>query len=249
MAKDAFYFPHDSNARDDPKCSLLIEQLGLEGFGIFWVLIEILREQPTFRYPMKLIPVIARKYNTTAEKIRVVIGNYGLFTIDADEFFSLSLNRRMERIEKLRELNRIKGQKSGERRRNLPAVRTTDEAGFNRGSTGDEQMKGKNNKENEAKTKIPDPLAEALDDFAEHRRKLKRPMTDRSKKLLLADLDKLAETDREKILIIEQSILQGWSGVFALKQHGKVAGSKPVGNSGAIFSYGNSNRPLFEEQQ
>ena len=249
MAKDAFYFPHDSNARDDPKCSLLIEQLGLEGFGIFWVLIEILREQPTFRYPMKLIPVIARKYNTTAEKIRVVIGNYGLFTIDADEFFSLSLNRRMERIEKLRELNRIKGQKSGERRRNLPAVRTPDEQALNRGSTGDEQIKEKKSKLNETKTKIPDPLDQALDDFAEHRRKLKKPMTDRAKKLLLADLDKLAETDREKILIIEQSILQGWSGVFALKQHGKVAESKPVGNSGAIFSYGNSNRPLFEEQQ
>ncbi len=244
MAKDAFYFPHDSNARDDPKCSLLIEQLGLEGFGIFWVLIEILREQPSYRYPLALIPVIARKYNTTSEKIRVVIGNYGLFTIDADEFFSLSLNRRMERIEKLRELNRIKGKKSGERRRNLPAVRTTDEPQFNRGSTGDEQIK--RNKNNEINTS--DPFSQALDDFAEHRRKLKKPMTDRAKKLLLADLDKLAETDREKILIIEQSILQGWSGVFALKQHGKVAESKPAANSGAIFSYGNSNRPLFEEQ-
>ena len=65
------------------------------------------------------------------------------------------------------------------------------------------------------------PLAEALDDFAEHRRKLKKPMTDRAKKLLLADLDKLAETDREKIAIIEQSILQGWAGLFPLRQQVK----------------------------
>lgn len=217
--KDAFYFPHDSNARDDPKCSLLIEQLGLEGFGIFWVLIEILREQPSFRYPLALIPVIARKYNTTSEKIRVVIGNYGLFTVDAEEFFSLSLNRRMERIEKLREINRIKGQKSGARRRNLPAGRTTDEPRFDSGSTGDEQIK--ENKLNEINTS--DPFSQALDDFAEHRRKLKKPMTPRATKLLLAELDKLAATDQEKIAILNQSILSGWSGVFHLRQQGKPA--------------------------
>ena len=27
--KDAFYFSHDSDAKDDPKCMLLIEELGL----------------------------------------------------------------------------------------------------------------------------------------------------------------------------------------------------------------------------
>ena len=78
-----------------------------------------------------------------------------------------------------------------------------------------------NKKVKESENKTSGPLNQALTDFAEHRRKLKKPMTDRAKKLLLADLDKLAETDREKILIIEQSILQGWSGVFALRQQGK----------------------------
>ena len=42
MSKDAYYFSHDSNAKDDPKCMVLIDQLGLEGYGIFWVLIETL---------------------------------------------------------------------------------------------------------------------------------------------------------------------------------------------------------------
>ena len=35
------YFPHDSNAKDDPKCMVLIDQLGMEGYGIYWVLIEL----------------------------------------------------------------------------------------------------------------------------------------------------------------------------------------------------------------
>jgi len=46
--KNAYYFSHDSNAKDDPKCVLLIEQLGLEGYGIYWILIEILRDQPGY---------------------------------------------------------------------------------------------------------------------------------------------------------------------------------------------------------
>ena len=67
------------------------------------------------------------------------------------------------------------------------------------------------------------PLDQALDDFAEHRRKLKKPMTPRATKLLLAELDKLAATDQEKIAILNQSILSGWSGVFHLRQQGKPA--------------------------
>ena len=96
MSKDAYYFPHDSNAKDDPKCVLLIEQLGMEGYGIYWMLIETLREQPDYTYPVANIPALGRRYNTTAEKVKTVVCNYGLFTVkDEKIFFSDSLNRRM----------------------------------------------------------------------------------------------------------------------------------------------------------
>lgn len=120
--KDAYYFPHDSNAKDDPKCVLLIEQLGLEGYGIFWVLVETLRDQPNYMYPLSLVPALARRYNTTPEKMRAVIEKYGLFSITEDNqfFFSHSLNRRMlkanEKREKLRAnaLKRWHGNKHAE---------------------------------------------------------------------------------------------------------------------------------------
>lgn len=86
-SKDAYYFSHDSNARDDPKCVLLIEQLGLEGYGIFWVLVETLRDQPGYRYPLSLLPALARRYNTTYEKMKTVVHGYGLFAVTDDEFF------------------------------------------------------------------------------------------------------------------------------------------------------------------
>jgi hypothetical protein len=106
MKKDAYYFPHDSNAKDDPKCMMLIEQLGLEGYGIFWVLVETLRDQQNYKYPIALLPAIARRYNTTFEKVKTVVYNYSLFMIENDEFFfSNSLNSRM----KAANFNRISG--------------------------------------------------------------------------------------------------------------------------------------------
>lgn len=97
--KDAYYFPHDTNAKDDPKIVMLIEQLGLEGYGIYWALIETLRDQPDYKYPLPLLPAIGRRYTTSGEKVETVVRNYGLFEIEGNEFFlSPSLSRRMEKI-------------------------------------------------------------------------------------------------------------------------------------------------------
>lgn len=117
--KDAYYFSHDSNAKDDPKCVLLIEQLGMEGYGIYWMLVETLRDQPNYKYPVILIPALARRYNTTAEKVKTVVFNYSLFVIENDEFFfSNSLMNRMERLEDKREKARIAGLASAQKRIN-----------------------------------------------------------------------------------------------------------------------------------
>lgn len=59
-------------------------------------------------------------------------------------------------------------------------------------------------------------LAEALNAFAEHRKKLKKPMTDYAKELLIKKLQKLAKTEQEQIAILNQSIENGWQGVFPL---------------------------------
>ena len=121
MSKDAYYFPHDSNAKDDPKCVLLIEQLGMEGYGIYWMLIETLREQPDYTYPVANIPALGRRYNTTAEKVKTVVCNYGLFTVKDDKiFFSDSLNRRMQVLEE----KRIKRSEAG-RLGNTPRWKTS----------------------------------------------------------------------------------------------------------------------------
>lgn len=61
-------------------------------------------------------------------------------------------------------------------------------------------------------------LAEALNAFAEHRKKLRKPMTDYAKKLLLKKLQKLSPTEGGQIAILNQSIANGWQGVFPLER-------------------------------
>ena len=65
------------------------------------------------------------------------------------------------------------------------------------------------------------PLDIALDNFKDHRKQLKAPMTDQAYKMLLNKLEKLSDGDEEKkVAILNQSIENGWKGVFELK--GKV---------------------------
>lgn len=134
--KDAYWFSHDSNAKDDPKIMILIEQLGLEGYGIYWVLVETLREQPGYKCPIILIPVLARRYGTSAEKMKAVVLNYDLFVIEDDKFFfSESLINRMQILENRREVARRAGIASGEKRKSLNVGSTYVQHAFNDSST------------------------------------------------------------------------------------------------------------------
>ena len=93
--KDTFTFPHDENAAADHKCIDLIEKLGPEGYGIFWLLLEALRREPNFRVPLASLPGLARHYNSTPEKFKAVVTGFKLFKADREYFWSEALIRRM----------------------------------------------------------------------------------------------------------------------------------------------------------
>jgi hypothetical protein len=94
-AKEAYYFSHDSNAQDDPKCMLLIDQLGMEGYGIFWALIERLRNETEYKLPLLILPALAKRWCTSKEKVESVIKNYSLFICENEFFFSPRLKDSM----------------------------------------------------------------------------------------------------------------------------------------------------------
>ncbi len=104
MKKDAYYFSHDANAQDDPKMMILIEHLAMEGFGIFWALIEKLRAEKDYKLPMSVTGPFSKRWGTSKEKVETVIKNYGLFVVENEWFFSLRLVNSMNlKSEKARE--------------------------------------------------------------------------------------------------------------------------------------------------
>lgn len=95
MKKDAYYFSHDSNAKDDPKILQLRMEMGWEGYGLFWALIELLRNESNHKM-QKHYKSIAFALHTQEDSIKKLINDFDLFQLDDQYFWSESLLKRME---------------------------------------------------------------------------------------------------------------------------------------------------------
>ena len=62
-------------------------------------------------------------------------------------------------------------------------------------------------------------LKATLIEFVKFRKSIKRAMTTRALELLLKKLDKLSNDDNTKIEILNESIMNGWNGIFPLKDN------------------------------
>ena len=102
MKSNTYYFSHDYNAANDTKVLFLRHQLGMEGYGIYWYLIEQLANAGG-KLPLELIPVLAMQMHCTDVTVNGVLMNFGLFTIDSGEFWSERLAHHLELRLKLSE--------------------------------------------------------------------------------------------------------------------------------------------------
>ena len=107
-------------------------------------------------------------------------------------------------------------------------IETTEEPVKDHKKTTDRPLKDTNknvkNVKNIYKDNIysDDPeLNKAILDFIEYRKKIKAPMTQKAIDLLISKLNKLSPDKATQIKIINQSILNGWKGVFPLKGESK----------------------------
>ena len=102
MKSNTYYFSHDYNAANDTKVLFLRHQLGMEGYGIYWYLIEQLANAGG-KLPLELIPVLAMQMHCTDVKVNGVLMNFDLFTINSGEFWSERLQEHLELRLKLSE--------------------------------------------------------------------------------------------------------------------------------------------------
>jgi len=117
MAKDAYYFSHDSNARNDVRMIKLRRTGGLESIGLFWCAIEMLREAESYRLSIDTIDDICYELRSDVGKFELLF-ICELLVQDSEYFYSNSLNDRMKHLDKVREQRAIAGQKGGSSKAN-----------------------------------------------------------------------------------------------------------------------------------
>ena len=117
MAKKTFYFPHDANARNDEKILAVRMKYGMEGYGIYFTLIEKLLESTDYIL-LKDYNTIAFELRVGAEKVKSIVEDFGLFqfTECGKLFYSESLKSRMDPLEEIRDKRREAGKKGAEKR-------------------------------------------------------------------------------------------------------------------------------------
>lgn len=91
------YFPHDANTRNKDKIIRLRMEHGPAGYGIYFMLLERLRNDDHFECELDY-GVLAFDLDCDQEMIRSVINDYGLFEIidDGQKFHSIDLTEKME---------------------------------------------------------------------------------------------------------------------------------------------------------
>ena len=217
MKKNTYYFSHDYNSRNDTKILFLRMQLGMEGYGIYWYLIESLAESGG-TLPLQLIPVLAMQMHTTEAKVNAVVNAFSLFEITDDLFFSIRLNEHLEKVNQIKLSASQRGKLSAEKRKStkiqqsveLPVEHTV------------EQRKGKERKVN--KTIITNSFSKDFlndwkiwIDFKKTNFKFTYK-TIESEQIAFNHLYKISNENQSTAReIINVSIANGYKGLFELK--------------------------------
>ena len=96
MAKKTFYFSHDYSARSDQKIKMMVAELGMRGYGIYWAIIEDLYQNANaLRTHYDSIAYDLREDVHTIERI---IEGFDLFVLSDGFFSSKSVERRLSQV-------------------------------------------------------------------------------------------------------------------------------------------------------
>ena len=112
MKKDQ-YLQHDVTALSNTKIMRLVHREHMEGYGIYWRLLEHLRGQEQYTDSLEIVEILAQGMNVAAEKVMRIIKDYGLFTMQNNSFSSPGLCGRMEKLDEARERKSANGKKGG----------------------------------------------------------------------------------------------------------------------------------------
>jgi len=91
------YFLHQSNSFYDYKIIKMRSKLGMEGYGIFWAVLELLFTEEN-KLCIEDYEPLAYSLQCDADKLKSVIEDFDLFVIEGKCFYSKRLNNHIEEI-------------------------------------------------------------------------------------------------------------------------------------------------------
>lgn len=224
------YFPHDVYASSDEKIEPLLLLYGAKGYGFYFLHLEYIYRNSDLEFDIS----DAETREVICQKLRISDEEYNQILITAlkkncfdkktyeekGKLTSNGVKKRASTVIEKREKMRLSYEQK------ISAAETTHI----------KESKVKKSKGKESKKDIGErtALENAMDDFKEYRMKIKKPMTDRAVQLLYSELNRLSVDDETKIAILNQSIVNGWQGVFALKEPAAQK-NNTADNGGNVF--------------
>lgn len=116
MKDNTFYFQHDNNANQDEKILDLRSELGYEGYGIFWAILELLHQNNgTLQMNSKRL---AFALQVEEQLLSKVITDYDLFIIEDGIFYSERLLDQIKYRAAIVDKRRESGSKGGKSKAN-----------------------------------------------------------------------------------------------------------------------------------
>jgi len=153
MSKDAYYFPHDFYAREDPKLQKLLMKHGLAGIGAYWCIVEKIYEQGGICRNCDL-ETIAFGLHCDTELIESILNDFGLFEVNADgDYVSPSVNKRLEHRMRVAQKRSSAGKKGNAVRWQQSAIANANNSIANASEENRKTSQGKERKEKEIEMK------------------------------------------------------------------------------------------------
>ena len=251
MKKDVFYFPHYCHSRSDRRIRRVLKDFKHEGFSVYYQILEVLREQESFKYALEDRDLLVDDLKTTDIVINSIIMNYDLFQNDGIYFWSDDLIESLQPYLKMKQ-QRIEASKKGvEARRKKREQKALEQPTGNRPVTDrltEEQptgkptadqskvkeSKGKENKVKENKNTLEEDYSflfkdenfkESFYEYIKVRKANKMVNTPHAHKILLKKIEKLSKGNLElAVELLENATINKWKSVYEPKkqnQNGK----------------------------
>lgn len=120
--KNKHWFPHPANLRNDRRMRRAMKDFpGAVAYGVIVLMIEVLRNEPDFKYPVRDLDLLASEFDISLPILQTLIGNYNFFEFKKFEseevFVSPVLNELMIPYLQKQSQNKIAGEVSAKKRK------------------------------------------------------------------------------------------------------------------------------------